>query len=249
MIRTEHLSDSVTLHLGDCRDVLPTLPRADVTITDPPYAEKTHAGARTGGGEEVLIDFASISEDDFVGLCERLCAHSERWVLMTCDWVHAAAVQSRLPSLFVRTGVWIKPNGMPQYTGDRPAMGFEAVAILHRDGKKHWNGGGSHAVWTEPKVNGEHPTQKPLPLVSTWMSLFSDPGEIILDPYCGSGTTGVAAVQTGRGFTGIEKDPKWFDLARRRISDALARPDLFVDRPARARPVKPLELPLNAIGR
>lgn len=49
MIKTEHLSDSVTLHLGDCREVLPTLARADVTITDPPYAEKTHAGARTGG--------------------------------------------------------------------------------------------------------------------------------------------------------------------------------------------------------
>ena len=68
-------------------------------------------------------------------------------------------------------------------------------------------------------------------------------GRIILDPFMGSGTTGCAAVQTGRRFIGIEKEPKYFDIARRRISDALARPDFFVDRPACAE--RPAELDLT----
>ena len=68
-------------------------------------------------------------------------------------------------------------------------------------------------------------------------------GETILDPFMGSGTTGVAAVNMGRRFIGIEIEPKYFDIAARRISDALARPDFFVDRPTRAE--RPAELDLT----
>lgn len=221
----------VRLILGDCREVLPTLRKVDVVVTDPPYGEKTHAGARTGGGDKILVSFDSITADEFCLLCTQFCALAERWVLMTCDWTHAAAAQSAMPDIFVRSGVWIKPNGMPQYTGDRPAMGYEAVAILHRKGRKRWNGGGSHAVWTQPKVSAEHPTQKPLPLVLNWVRLFSDPGDTILDPFCGSGTTGVAAVKLGRKFIGIEIHEPYFDIACRRISEALKQPDLFIESP------------------
>ena len=236
MSGVETLSEGVTLYLGDCREI--HLSDIDVVLTDPPYAEKTHAGARTGGGEEILIDFASLSDTEFVAICGRLCSLARRWVVMTCDWRHAAEVERRLPAIFIRAGVWIKPNGMPQYTGDRPAMGWEAVAILHREGKKVWNGGGSHAVWTIPKVNGEHPTTKPLPLIAQWVRLFSNAGERLLDPYMGSGTTGVAAVKLGRKFTGIEIEPKYFDIACRRITEALKQPDMFVER---AQPAKQIE--------
>lgn len=231
--RTEHLSDDVTLYLGDCREVLPTLGAVDAVVTDPPYSEKTHAGARTGGGAEILIDFASIADTEFVGLCDQCVAIASRWVIMTCDWRHAAEAERRLPEKFIRAGIWIKPNGMPQYTGDRPATGWEAIAILHRPGIKRWNGGGRHAVWIEPKINGEHRTQKPLPLITSWIKLFSDHAEIILDPFMGSGTTGVACVKLGRKFVGIEIEPKYFEIACRRIADELKRPRLPLDEPRR----------------
>src|SRR5262249_46474874 len=78
--------------------------------------------------------------------------------------------------------------------------------------------------------NEWHPTQKPLPLME-WLVLgVSDRNETILDPFMGSGTTGVAAVKLGRKFIGIEIEPKYFDISCRRISDALKQPDMFIER-------------------
>ncbi len=224
--RTEQLADGVTLHLGDSRDLLPTLASIDCVITDPPYGTTTHLGARSAKSlKRSTIDFAPITGSDLVALCEKLCALAGRWVVMTCEWQHAAALQAAGVPL-VRLGVWIKPNAAPQFSGDRPGMGWEAVAILHRQGRKRWNGGGHHAVWTCPIQRGEHPTQKPERLVTAWVRAFTNAGETILDPFMGSGTTGVVAVKLGRRFTGIEIDPKYFEIACRRIASALKEPPL-----------------------
>jgi len=83
----------------------------------------------------------------------------------------------------------------------------------------------------QPRV---HPTQKPI-AVMEWAIKQLDAQGTILDPFMGSGTTGVAAVKLGRQFVGVEIDPGYFDIACRRISDALARPDLFIERPAPAK--------------
>jgi site-specific DNA-methyltransferase (adenine-specific) len=150
---------------------------------------------------------------------------------MTCEWRHAAKLEeSGLP--LVRLGVWVKPNGAPQFTGDRPGTGWEAVAILHRPGKKHWNGGGHHAVWMVPKIEGEHPTQKPQKLINEWVRLFSDAGETIFDPYMGSGTTGVACLKLDRKFVGCEVRPDYFEIACRRIEQAYQQGDLFMPKAA-----------------
>jgi len=205
---------------ADCREVLPMLAGVDAVITDPPYGDKTHKGARTGGnGHDTLITFQSITEDSFMYLCKQFVELAKRWVIMTCEWQHAAQLESSgLP--LIRLGVWIKPNGAPQFTGDRPGTGWEAVAILHREGKKRWNGGGHHAVWNVPKVEGEHPTIKPQRLLKRWVKDFTDQNECILDPFMGSGSTGVAAVQMNRSFIGIEIDKKYFDIAVERIRKA-----------------------------
>ena len=223
--RREVIGDA-ELWLGDCREISPTLGAVDVVITDPPYGEQTHAGARTKSADKVLVDFASITSSEFRDDCLRWVAMARRWVLLTCEWKHAAKLEDAgLP--LVRLGVWIKPNGAPQFTGDRPGTGWEAVAILHRDGKKRWNGGGHHAVWNYPKISGEHPTQKPLPLVQRWVADFSDEGETIFDPFMGSGTTGVAALNLGRRFVGVEMDPIHFDTACRRIEAEARQGKLF----------------------
>lgn len=222
---------NATLYCADCMDVLPTLAQVDVTITDPPYGDVTHKGARTGGnGETKLVHFDCITQDQFYAICDLLVEKTNRWIVMTCEWRHPAKIEeSGLP--LVRLGVWIKPNGAPQFTGDRPGTGWEAIAILHREGKKRWNGGGHHAVWTANKENSDHPTGKPLVLVRDFVSKFSDPGESILDPFMGGGTTGVAAIQLGRKFIGIERDPKYFDIACKRIEQAVAQGQLFAPEP------------------
>lgn len=227
MFEREEIGDAV-LYRGDCLEVMATLPDGcvDVAVTDPPYGEQTHLGARTGTGNAVLVTFNSISEATFLDLCRESVRVAKRWVVMTCEWRHAAKLEeSGLP--LVRLGVWHKPNGAPQFTGDRPGTGWEAVAILHREGKKRWNGGGHHAVWVANKISGEHPTQKPLALVRKWIEQFSDKEETIFDPFCGSGTTGVASLERGRKFIGVEIDQKYFDIACRRIEEAQRQQRLF----------------------
>ena len=216
-----------TLYLGDCAEVLPTLGNVDAVVTDPPYTEKTHKGARTINENQTLVDFESLTHQQFLNIAKQLVNISQRWVVMTCDWMHTAELAKEMPEEFIRAGVWIKPNGAPQYTGDRPAMGWESVAILHRQGKKQWNGGGRHAVWNVPRAQGNHPTEKPVVLIESFLNLFTNNQETVLDPFMGSGTTGVAAVQMGRKFIGIEREPKYFDIACQRIENAQKQERLF----------------------
>jgi site-specific DNA-methyltransferase (adenine-specific) len=119
-----------------------------------------------------------------------------------------------------RIGVWVKPDAMPQFTGDRPGMGYESIVFAHRKGRSVWNGGGRVGVFVHNKNSGgahEHETQKPVPLMLELVSLFTDPDELILDPFCGSGTTGVACLRLGRRFIGIERDAKYAAIAVERL--------------------------------
>lgn len=239
--RVEHLAEGVTLYQGDCRDILPTLGKVDAVVTDPPYgSDETHAQhlssitLRNGEPAGQALGFDGITGNELVEHAKAWCSAAARWVVFSCEWKHAHRLEEA--GLLVRLGIWRKPDGAPQFTGDRPGTGWEAIAICHRPGRKKWNGGGRHAVWTVPKGNGDgHPTQKPVPLISSLVLDFTDPGEVVLDPFMGSGTTGVAAVKNGRCFVGIERDERWFSLACRRISDALSRPDMFIPRPAPAK--------------
>lgn len=215
---------------GDCLEVLKGLESGsvDAVVTDPPYSEVTHAGAR-GARPGVslttakLVTFQSIDAEQFLAICRESVRVAKRWVVMTCDWRHAAAAEAAMPREFIRCGVWVKPDAAPQFTGDRPAAGWEAILMLHRTGRKRWGGGGHHAVWTHHvERNASHPTQKPLSLVRQWLRLFTDPGETVLDPFMGSGTTGVACVREGRDFIGVELSPDYFAVAKRRIEEAEA---------------------------
>ena len=215
-----YMDAAVQLFHGDCREILPQLEPVDHVITDPPYAAETHDGARGGAGDSKLVTFEPVDAGELRMLYGALQAR--RWLIATMDWRHIYVMEQQPPTgwRFVRFGIWVKPNGAPQFTGDRPATGWEGVACLHRDvpGRMRWNGGGRHAVFTHSKINGQHPTAKPEAFIEELVTLFTDEGESILDPFMGSGTTLVAAKKLGRRAIGIEREEQFCEVAARRLS-------------------------------
>ncbi len=225
-----------TLYRADCREVLPLLPKVDAVVTDPPYGDDaTHAKhlssitLRNGEPAGQALGFDGITKEELAAMACQWVEKAKRWVVFSCEWRHVARLDDA--GILVRFGVWRKPDGAPQFTGDRPGTGWEAVAVCHGPGRKRWNGGGSHAFWSIPKAGFYgHPTEKPEALLRALVRDFTDAGETILDPFMGSGTTGVACVKLGRKFIGVEIDDKYFDIACKRIRDAYAQPDFFVSR-------------------
>jgi site-specific DNA-methyltransferase (adenine-specific) len=225
-----------TLYRAACEDVLPSLSGIDSIVTDPPYgAKETHGKhlsgvtLRDGTPAGQALGFDGISEEECVELARQWCELARRWVVFTCEWKFGHALEKA--GHLVRLGIWRKPDGAPQFTGDRPGTGWEAVAVCHRPGRKRWNGGGKHGFWTFPKGQNTsgHPTGKPLGLLKAFVSDFTDEGEVVLDPFMGSGTTGVACQKLGRRFIGIERETKYFDIACKRIEDALHAEPLLAE--------------------
>ena len=168
--------------------------------------------SRAGGGLRVEpLPFDAITEDTRQFAAVALARLYRSWCLTFCQ-IEAApawrAVYATAGMIYKRTCIWVKPDGMPQYSGDRPGMGYETVLAMHAPGASRWNGGGRHGVFVINKANGlgpnEHPTQKPESLMRELVRLFTDPGELILDPFIGSGTTLRAAKDLGRRAIGIE---------------------------------------------
>lgn len=230
------------IHHGDCLEWMRTLPdkSVDHVITDPPYSEHVHNAQRrrvmpdanTRPSRKVRtadLGFSHLSSDVRTRTASEMARLSRRWCLVFCDIEGASGWIDALQAAgldYVRTGIWVKPNATPQFTGDRPAVGCEAIVIAHQRGKKRWNGGGKRAVWDTPTelnrgvlgVGRQHPTQKPTDLMVELVSLFTDPGETILDPFAGSGTTGVAVLRLGRSFMGAEKDAGHYATACERLA-------------------------------
>lgn len=230
---------------GDCLDVMRGLEAVDHVITDPPYSEHVHSkqrrmlrgsggrttkGQRAGRGQIGPADlgFAALDAKTRAACAIEFDRLTVRWCIVFTNAEAVSAWETDLVGAgmkHVRVGAWVKLCAQPQLTGDRPGVGFEAVEIAHGAGRCRWNGGGHHALWTHPIAtdrNGTgdrvHTTQKPLSLMLELVELFTDPGDTVLDPFCGSGTTGVACVRLGRNFIGIEKDETYAKVAHDRIA-------------------------------
>lgn len=238
-------ASGMTIYHADCRAVLATLPEgsADIILTDPPYSEHVHGKSRrvTGQWRDKFpaaadnrvrdLGFVSLSPDLMAFCAGEFARLAKRWVLVFSDVEMAGDWRKALTGAgldYVRTGAWVKLHNAPQFTGDRPAPGFEAVTIAHRPGKKRWDGGGKSAVWTYPIVMPGnvtdprvHTTQKPLGLLRELVGLFSEPGETILDPFLGSGTTMRAAKDLGRRCIGIEMSEAYCRVAARRLRQSV----------------------------
>jgi hypothetical protein len=233
--------EACRIYLGDCREILSSLGPVDHVITDPPYSRWTHekqwigAALTSDGKPRVSTAHASLGFDALTPeLRAFMCAEARRlvrrWSLAFCDLESISDWRVTAISLgldYVRACIWDKVDGAPQFTGDRPAAGAEAIVCLHARGAKDWNGGGGRNVLRHA-VNAErgakpHPSTKPEPLMAELVSLFTDPGETILDPFMGSGTTLVAAKRLGRKAIGIELNERYCEVAAKRLSQAVLR--------------------------
>ncbi len=209
--RIETIGNAV-LHLGDCRDILPTLPKVDAVVTDPPYGlgdkwqggggsaktswafDPSEARAWDGDTVDAVLDLPSLAPEvviwggNYYALPPKRC-----WLI----W------DKKQPDTFTTGQAELAWTNL-----DRPTRVFRfAQCEQASEGEKY------------------HPTQKPLALMGWCLKWVK--GQTILDPFMGSGTTGVACMNLGRKFIGIEREPKYFDIACRRIEDAQRQARMF----------------------
>lgn len=221
--------------------ILPTLGPVAHIVCDPPYEAKLHAAKahltqlrKDGGPELIAIDFDCIDpiRDAFVGVAAEQC---QGWLIAFCTAEGVARWADAInpsPIKYKRACVWVKPDSTPQLNGQGPAMGAEMfVAAWAGTGHARWNAGGKRGVYTHCVNNAErhgaHPTEKPRRLMSEIVADFTSSGEIVCDPFMGSGTTGVSCVMAGRPFVGIERDERYFNIACHRIEQAQRQGKLF----------------------
>jgi DNA modification methylase len=226
MSRVEHIGRA-TLYLGDCRDILPTLPRVDAVVTDPPYGA---VNRESGGLRNLDKGVADIADFDLEELAETL-AKLGRSVYVWCGWGQVSAFHAALANLgySTRMGIWEKTNPSPM-NGEYLWLSSVELCVFGKDAGAPFLERCASPVWRVPVERDQvHPTQKPVTLMMRQIAASAPDRGTVCDPFMGSGTTGVAAVQMGRSFIGIEREPKYFDIACKRIEDAQRQGDFFVD--------------------
>lgn len=210
---------NVKLHLGDCLDILPTIANGsmDAIITDPPYGIKYQSARRAKdtrfpiikGDTTFIIDWLQFEADCLFSFC--------RWDVQE-KWRKAIEKHWKVKSQVI----WDKcTHGLGDLKAQyAPQHDIAWFAI--RNGYK-FPGRRPTSVYRFLRVSAEklqHPTQKPLPLMKRIITDLTPKGAIVIDPFMGSGTTGVACVQTDRNFIGIEIDPGYYAIAEKRIAEA-----------------------------
>jgi site-specific DNA-methyltransferase (adenine-specific) len=231
-MRKEVIGDC-ELYLGDCAEIVPRLVKGlgfDAVITDPPYAIPTLVAS----GRETTrsVGDLSIVETAFRFYFEQwshVIAQSGRMFVFCDGTSYPVMFRAAFNTMSSALLVWDKGQiGM----GREFRKSHEL--ILHawrKDAPIYADGVGRADVLKYAPVSSEartHPAEKPVPLI---MDLVRVSGQTILDPFMGSGTTGVACVRLRRKFIGVEIEPKYFDLACKRVSEAYAQPDMFAPIP------------------
>ncbi len=219
--RIEQLAEGVTLILGDCRDVLPTLGKVDAVVTDPPYGmnlDTNFSGFNGWSGKGYEYDRVIGDDQPF---------DPAPWIAFApiCIFWGANHFASRLPD----SGGWLVFNKRGDGKPSEICFGDCELAWANRLQSVRMYSQVWHGVSRWSSEGRYHPTQKSIGLMQWCIEQAGNP-QTILDPFMGSGTTGVAAVKLGRKFIGIEIEPKYFDIACRRISEALKQPDMFIER-------------------
>jgi DNA modification methylase len=210
-----------TLYLGDCMDILPTLGKVDAVITDPPYgigadknlrANQQHGNAAAPSKDYGAGDWDSAPPDET--LMAAVIAAGAVSVLWGGNYFNVSPSSCWL--------VWDKENGTNGYADCELAWTNIPKAVR----RLKWRWAGMLQQDMSNKEDRVHPTQKPV-AVMEWSIQQAPDAQSILDPFMGSGTTGVAAIRLGKKFIGIEREPKYFEIACERIQRAYSQGQLF----------------------
>lgn len=216
-MRSEHIGDCV-LYLADCKDVIPKLGHFDALVTDPPYGlgEGGKMGNPKRRSKVANADkYADFSWDDdrddaAVAAAQQITDYHVIW---GGNYYDLGPCRGYL--------VWNKLN-----SGDFAdcELAWTNLDQAVRKVDLLWNG----MIRAEKHIERVHPTQKPVGVMQFCINQLPTAAHTIFDPFMGSGTTGVACVQAGKAFVGIEREAAYFDMACQRIKDAINQPQLFV---------------------
>ena len=212
MIKPYYQDSHCTIYHGDCREILPQLPKVDLVLTDPPYGIKQDRGANTGGRDGFGNNIKR-NPNRYEGGWDQERPHEStiRAILSASDnaIVWGGNYFADLLPVNGKWLVWDKEQTMPTYSDAELAWtNLSGVSVK----MFRYNGSGLMAK----EKNRQHPTQKPVSLILWCLRFFPDV-KTILDPYLGSGTTLVAAKQLGKKGTGIEINEKYAEIAARRL--------------------------------
>lgn len=265
----EEIIGDCRLILGDCRDVLPTLGEIDCVITSPPYNQLENLSRKpsgiwgqSGGGLGFVTNWQNAGYADDVD-------ETEYQAQQNVIFAAISKVCNPTASLFYNHQLrwrdgdllhpiqWFRPDGWTLRTEiiwDRcGGMMFNARMFCRFDERILWFVRGAQWKWNQSHVgmgtiwkiareqNKEHPVAFPTEIPANCIGAATDTGDTVLDPYMGSGTTGVACVKLGRKFIGVEIEEKYFSIACRRIEEATKQMDMFRDE---AKYQKPTQMPL-----
>ncbi len=215
--------ENATLYFGDCLKVLPALGKVDAVVMDPPYGNGTDYG-------ELYMD----TEDEVVNLISKVI-----------PWANENAKRCLVTSgnqcqhLYPRpkwTLAWVTPAGTGSgpwgFSCWQPILAYGTCPYLSSGkGRRH-----DIIMHTEASEKNDHPCPKPIKFMKKLVERASLHGDLILDPFMGSGTTGVACVMMGRKFIGVEIEKTYFNIACKRIEDAYRQGDMFIDAPKKIKP-------------
>ena len=227
-MRVETIGNA-TLYLGDCIEIMPTLQKVDAVVTDPPYGISYVSARRKQGETDPIandqrapVESVALMADSLIdGGCLYLATRYD----VAAQW-NDAVINA---GLTMKTPIfWNKGNHTSgDLEGDYGAQ-VEIFIFAHK-GRHTLRGRRLANLWHVPRDGAsDHPTPKPVNLMERMISASTDAGAAVLDPFMGSGSTGVAATNLGRSFTGIEIESKYFDIACERIAAAQAQTRLFV---------------------
>ena len=244
MIKPDYERDGVRLYLADCLNVLPELSGVDCTVTSPPYNQSIETFKASGfmaEGNKAWANriassyFDSLPEEDYqkwqrdvldalydcsVPSASVFYNHKCRWrdksLLHPLDIFRSSKWRMRQEIIWSRDGSLTQNAKMFPPSEERILWGYKH--------KWKWNADSNRfmSVWRiNSEHNSEHPVAYPIEIPTRCVEATTDPEDTVCDPFMGSGTTGVACIQTGRNFIGIERDPRWFAIAVKRIEAAL----------------------------
>lgn len=241
-MRSETIGDC-TLYLADCREVLPNLSPVDAVVTDPPYSVSVKGAKNVSPNGTRNFDFFA-GDDDW----EAMTSLVDQALSLAADldpknfvsWCGHRQIGPIVKSLedrgySTRLLFWRKRCPPPSAPGSGFAGAMEQAVYAYKAGRP-WNGGQYEAnVFDADNYRHgqpgkvDHPTQKPVSLIHWNVSLLSNVGDTVLDPFMGSGTTAEVCALTDRKFIGCEVHEPYFDIVCRRVEAAYRQPRLFAE--------------------